>query len=370
MDCKVISCIFNILLLNNVVFCHDPTIYMKYTFPDTRKVDGYNTIVVEKDKDCTLSCVIDKKPKTSELQWVAQIYRSNTTIAISTSTDTQNSFKYQLDKPATNIFRLKVQNVQVDDQGLYICRVQLHTQQFANVSRMIKVVQRPQVIDIFTSSNMVKEEGAPTELKCAADGIPKPLISWERAGGGILPSGGRELVSSSLKISKVNREHQGVYKCIAKNTAGMDVRRIKLDVKFTPRLASKAREVFQAVGYKRELKCEASGNPTPTKDQMMWFRNGNLLSAGKKYTFENYFGSNYVLMKMIIHDIVAEDYGQYSCYAENMQGSGETTILLTRSDTEVPDRLVAPSTGHLLSLSWTLIFTQFMYMVLIVPLSK
>ena len=43
---------------------------------------------------------------------------------------------------------------------------------------------------------MFKEEGDRVELKCEAEGIPAPLISWVRAGGGILPSGGRELVVS------------------------------------------------------------------------------------------------------------------------------------------------------------------------------
>ena len=77
-----------------------------------------------------------------QLQWVVQMHNMNITIPISTDTDTQNSFKYQLDKPATNIWRLKIQNIQVSDEGLYICRVQLHNFQFANISRMIKVIRK------------------------------------------------------------------------------------------------------------------------------------------------------------------------------------------------------------------------------------
>lgn len=53
--------------------------------------------------------------------------------------------------------------------------------------------EKPQIIDIFTSSNTDKEEGDRVELKCAASGIPTPVISWTMAGGGVLPTGGREL---------------------------------------------------------------------------------------------------------------------------------------------------------------------------------
>ena len=72
-----------------------------------------------------------------------------------------------------------------------ICKLRLST-----YLTVCLLTEKPQIIDIFTSSNMFKEEGDRVELKCEAEGIPAPLISWVRAGGGILPSGGRELVVS------------------------------------------------------------------------------------------------------------------------------------------------------------------------------
>jgi len=52
------------------VWCHDPTIYLKQTFPYTQRVNNYNTLVVEKDKDCFLACVVDKKPKKSPVSYI------------------------------------------------------------------------------------------------------------------------------------------------------------------------------------------------------------------------------------------------------------------------------------------------------------
>jgi hypothetical protein len=48
---------------HTTVLCADPTVYLDQTFPYTTKVDGYPTLVVQKDKDAYLACVVDKKPK-------------------------------------------------------------------------------------------------------------------------------------------------------------------------------------------------------------------------------------------------------------------------------------------------------------------
>ena len=57
--------------------------------------------------------------------------------------------------------------------------------------------EKPQIIDIYTSSDSTVEEDDRVQLDCNAGGIPKPKISWQMAGGGILPTGGRILQVSS-----------------------------------------------------------------------------------------------------------------------------------------------------------------------------
>ena len=34
-------------------------------------------------------------------------------------------------------------------------------------------------------------------------------------------------------------------------------------------------------------------------------------------------------MKLITKDITQEDYGEYKCYADNLQGSGENSVVLS-----------------------------------------
>ena len=58
---------------------------------------------------------------------------------------------------------------------------------------MFLLLEKPQIIDIQTSSDSTLEEGDSYTLECAAGGIPQPRISWQMAGSGILPTGGRVL---------------------------------------------------------------------------------------------------------------------------------------------------------------------------------
>ena len=48
-----------------------------------------------------------------------------------------------------------------------------------------------------------------------------------------------------------------------------------------------------------------------------------------RYIFQNFFGSNYVLMKLNIRDLNENDYGRYRCYAENSEGSGQNFVQLS-----------------------------------------
>ena len=49
-----------------------------------------------------------------------------------------------------------------------------------------------------------------------------------------------------------------------------------------------------------------------------------------RYRFENFTGSNFVLMKLRINEVNENDYGEYGCYAENSEGNGENFVRLLR----------------------------------------
>lgn len=80
-------------------------------------------------------------------------------------------------------------------------------------------------------SDVVVKAGSPATLSCRADGTPKPTIEWLRNGQPVdtgkgdtqwktmvLPEGSLFFVSAGE--GKRGQSHEGVYTCVARNSAG------------------------------------------------------------------------------------------------------------------------------------------------------
>ncbi|XP_077182970.1 follistatin-related protein 4 isoform X2 [Paroedura picta] len=86
-------------------------------------------------------------------------------------------------------------------------------------------VNVPPVIRVYPETQ-AQEPGVSASLKCHAEGIPNPKISWLKNGIGIIPKLSKQLMllanGSELHISSVRYEDTGAYTCIAKNDVGVD----------------------------------------------------------------------------------------------------------------------------------------------------
>ncbi|XP_069038875.1 myelin-associated glycoprotein-like isoform X2 [Lepisosteus oculatus] len=70
------------------------------------------------------------------------------------------------------------------------------------------------------SQNAVRlSVGAPLAVSCSADGNPPPRTEWVRAGEGVL-TGGETGPGQTPLIEAVQKEHEGVYWCVAENSYG------------------------------------------------------------------------------------------------------------------------------------------------------
>ena len=70
-------------------------------------------------------------------------------------------------------------------------------------------------------SSVTVEEGQNVSLQCKAIGMPKPVVTWERAFSN-LPIGRTAVIDGSLKISNIAKADSGAYACSAKNLLGKD----------------------------------------------------------------------------------------------------------------------------------------------------
>ncbi|XP_047245998.1 neuronal cell adhesion molecule a isoform X11 [Girardinichthys multiradiatus] len=114
--------------------------------------------------------------------------------------------------------------------------------------------------------------GETLELECIAEGLPTPAILWQKDGGR-LPSGrtGFHNFNKTLKISDVNEDDAGDYRCTATNKLGSEQHIINVTVKAAPFWISAPRNLILAPNETGILTCRVSGKPKP---KINWFVNG------------------------------------------------------------------------------------------------
>lgn len=117
--------------------------------------------------------------------------------------------------------------------------------------------------------------GQSAEMKCIADGYPRPSISWVREYDAILPAGGNLYQGNVLKINEIVKQDRGLYYCIASNGIGkQDRRAVNFEVEFPPKISIPRPKVAQALDYDIELECRVEAYPAPT---VLWYKYGEQL---------------------------------------------------------------------------------------------
>lgn len=209
---------------------------------------------------------------------------------------------------------LRIFSLALSDSGIYSCEA---SNPLGNARHSVKLSVRVLPTIIKHPGNISIDEGDTIILECEASGFPIPQIRWVLNDSILLAN------RSFVEIMSAKKEqHEGHYRCVAKNPAGSVSADAYLTVneRHEPNVAQEGKPKFVLTPLDSEADagstfawdCTATGNPTPV---MTWEKDGELLLPG-------YSNNTSILPNnsLVIRSVKPEDAGQYQCYARNEIG--------------------------------------------------
>ncbi|XP_066140813.1 lachesin-like [Euwallacea fornicatus] len=227
---------------------------------------------------------------------------------------------------------LHIREVKAADKGWYMC--QINTDPMKSQVGFLDVVIPPDIVDRATSGDIEVREGDSVNLRCEAEGFPRPTIAWKRETGDLITlANGKEVAvaeGSLLNLTRVSRQHMGPYLCIASNGVPPSVsKRIMLITNFPPMVWIKNQLVGAYDGQTVHLECHTEAFPKPIN---YWTNEeGDILPHNSdKYDASQKTHAYKTHMRLAINKVATTDYGKYKCVAKNALGETDGTIQLYR----------------------------------------
>jgi len=134
---------------------------------------------------------------------------------------------------------LKLENIQKDDGGVYICSADNGFGEPASQSISITTIYPPTVTTQFTESVIQSNLGENHKFTCSFEGSPAVQVSWKQDDGEInindrsnikISSNTVDTLSeSSLEITQLTEKDYGLYTCIGGNSEGQEDASIEID---------------------------------------------------------------------------------------------------------------------------------------------
>ncbi|XP_021253954.1 limbic system-associated membrane protein isoform X6 [Numida meleagris] len=280
-----------------------------------RSVDftrGTDNITVRQGDTAILRCYVEDR--SSKVAWL-----NRSGIIFAGEDKWSLDPRVELEKRNPLEYSLRIQKVDVYDEGSYTCSVQ--TQHHPKTSQVYLIVQVPPKISNI-SSDITVNEGSNVTLVCMANGRPEPVITWRH-----LTPTGREFEGEEeyLEILGITREQSGKYECKAANeVASADVKQVRVTVNYPPTITeSKSNEA--ATGRQALLRCEASAVPTPDFE---WYRDDTRINSANGLEIKS-TGSQSLL---VVANVTEEHYGNYTCVAANKLGVTNASLYLYKID--------------------------------------
>ncbi|MED6274712.1 Hemicentin-1, partial [Characodon lateralis] len=233
--------------------------------------------------------------------------------------------------------QLQISSAEKTDTGSYSCTAS-SAAGTTSKEYSLQVYVRPSITDSEDDTNDVTvTNGGDVMLHCAAEGIPRPAVTWLKDGRPIEDQHGAKILNEGrlLQIKDAKVSDTGRYTCIAVNAAGQADSKHDVSVHVPPIITGQVQfpeNVSVVVKNPASLSCEVSGIPLPS---ISWLKDGRpvkatslvrILSGGRSLR--------------LLHTAV-EDAGRYTCVVANSAGEERKNFDL---DILVPPSIVKEGT--------------------------
>lgn len=268
-----------------------------------------------------LPCNVDKLPADVQIIWSKEDSLS-TTIAIGTTViapEYKDRASVTVDGKGST---LHIGIAKSEDAGKYKCSVAVRGEQ--PVLKHEVRIRAPPSVDVSTPSLLEVKKGDDVTLNCRASGKPAPTVRWSRVGRK-MPDGQDFIESEVVTFSRVNRKHEGTYRCTASNGHGNEAtKNVEVVVEYAPEIEVTEMFVHSQEGQdKVELVCNVHAHPSPN---VIWERQGgDMINNDGRVKYSN-IGSRHTL---VIAPVTAKDFGKYVCKATNNLGTQHKVIELS-----------------------------------------
>uniref|UniRef100_A0AAV2KYV0 Ig-like domain-containing protein n=1 Tax=Knipowitschia caucasica TaxID=637954 RepID=A0AAV2KYV0_KNICA len=203
---------------------------------------------------------------------------------------------------------LQMAFLQPGDTGRYTCTA-ANAAGTASVDMELTVQIPPSIVRGRSEVSVV--EGSQTQLVCVAEGVPQPILSWEKDGVPVSDSTGEYTVlpSGELLIDIAQASDGGSYTCVATNTVGQDTHTMSVAVHTHPVFTQLLGDVSLNKGERLLLACGATGVPAP---RITWAFNNKIIPV----VYNHISGHS----ELVIDRVSKHEAGTYTCTGENSVG--------------------------------------------------
>ncbi|XP_029726433.1 hemicentin-1 isoform X2 [Aedes albopictus] len=219
-----------------------------------------------------------------------------------------------------NGYTLQILDASQQDAGDYIC--QMATMNPREITHHVEILVPPKITHVTSGGHLQVRKGSPVRLECSATGNPMPNITWTRKNN-VLENGEAQYTSSVYTIENMDRHKGGTYICTANNGVGqVATSQIILHVLYPPEIAVENPIVYSGEGQEAMLVCIVHGESQP---EVVWHKDTMQIDQTERHVIESR-GARHTL---IIRKVHPQDFGNYSCIADNQLGKTRKTVTLT-----------------------------------------